>query len=218
MFATIAKNYDKGNLLLTFGIHKRWNNALVKAIGERELLLDLCAGTGEIAFGFLKKHSHAQAILLDFCPEMLQIAEKKGGSFEGRYRLVEADAQKIPLAEKSVDGVTIAYGIRNVKVPSECFHEVFRVLKQGGKFAILELTRPKSSFLYFFHRLYLRIGVPILGKLMAKNGDAYSYLSKSVQAFISPEILENQLKEAGFKEISHSPLLGGVATIITASK
>lgn len=218
MFASIAQNYDLANTTFTFGLHKKWNNALVKKIGKQELLLDLCAGTGEIAFGFLKKNLSSKAILLDFCPEMLKIAEKKGGKWEGRFSILQADAQKIPLVKESVSAVTISYGIRNVKEPEKCFKEVFRVLHPQGKFAILELTRPKSKILNFFHRLYLKLFLPFLGKLTAKNADAYRYLVQSVQNFASPDVLEKQLKSAGFQNIEKFPLLGGTATIVTAFK
>lgn len=213
MFASIAENYDRANTTFSFGLHKKWNNKLIKSVGKADTLLDLCAGTGEIGFGFLAKHPHARAILLDFCPEMLAVAKDKGSLFEGRYTLIEADAQQLPLEDHSVDAATISYGIRNVKEPLKCFKEVARVLKPGGHFAILELTRPTSSLFRLSHKAYLKFCLPLLGKLAAKNIDAYRYLSKSVEDFASPQELEKALREAHLMPVKNIPLMGGLSTI-----
>lgn len=217
MFGSIAKDYDRANTLFSFGMHKLWNRKLIRSIGGQKLL-DLCAGTGEIAFGYLGKHPKAKAILLDFCPQMLSVAKKKGTKFEGRYTLIEADAQTIPLASRSIDTVTISYGIRNVKEPLKCFEEVARILKPGGQFAILELTRPRFPFLRFAHKHYLRFVLPFLGKLAAKNGEAYRYLSNSIETFVSPEDLEKKMEQAGLQPIQKKYLTGGLATILISSK
>lgn len=218
MFASIAENYDRANTTFSLGLHKKWNRKLIKTVGKANLLLDLCAGTGEIAFGFLEKNPASQAILLDFCPEMLEIAKKKGKKFEGHYTTIEGDAQKLPFENAYVDAVTISYGIRNVQEPQKCFQEVARVLKPGGCFAILELTRPSSSFLYFSHKLYLRFFLPLLGKLAAKNIEAYRYLSQSIENFASPDEIDKWLFEAGLNPIKKISLMGGLSTILVAEK
>lgn len=218
LFASIAPNYDATNTALTFGLHKRWNKKLINSLKGATTLLDLCTGTGEIAFGFLKNNQNAEAILLDFCPEMLAIAQKKGNAFKGRFEMIQGDAQAIPLANGTVDSVSISYGIRNVKEPTKCFAEVYRVLTTGGRFGILELTRPRSSFLRAGHRLYTNTIVPLLGKLTAKNKEAYQYLSNSVDHFAPPEMVETFLKQAGFNQINRKPLMGGVVTLFSAIK
>lgn len=218
MFASIAERYDRANAAFSFGLHKKWNRALIKSVGKGDCLLDLCAGTGDIAFGYLRRNPNAQAILLDFCPEMLAVAQKKGNAFEGRFSILEADAQQIPLKAGSVDVATISYGIRNVKDPEKCFQDVYRVLRPSGQFGILELTRPASSLLQRMHRLYLRYLLPILGKWAAKNIDAYHYLAESVQTFDSAEKLKEDLYKAGFSRVTCRPLMGGIATILVAEK
>lgn len=218
LFASIAQNYDRANTTFTFGLHKHWNRRLIKAMGHSQTLLDLCAGTGEIAFGFLKRNPQARAILLDFCPEMLAIAHNKGAPFTGRFEIVQADAQAIPLSDRSVESVSISYGIRNVKDPSACFREVYRVLTRGGHFGILELTRPTTAWMRLGHRLYTRLFIPVLGKMTAKNKAAYSYLVNSVEQFASPDLLETSLKAVGFQKIRRSPLTGGIATLIECTK
>ncbi len=219
MFNDIAQQYDINNRLISFNMCKRWNRQLAqqvtKSCKEAYVLLDLCAGTGEVAFQCLKQAPNpGRAYLLDFSPEMLKLAKKKAAILplqEHQIEYLEADAQKIPLRAHSIDCATIAYGIRNVKDPAKCFQEVFRVLKPGGNFAILELTRPKNRFLKFGHQLYMRIVMPLFGK-------AYQYLCNSVDTFISPKEMEALLKTNGFNKIKSTPLAGGIATIITAHK
>lgn len=218
MFASIAQNYDVTNAAFSFGLHKLWNQQLIQELKGTKTLLDLCAGTGEIAFGYLKKNPKAEAILLDFCPEMLAIAQKKGDLFKNRFEIVQADAQAIPLADRSVDGVSIAYGIRNVSDPMRCFTEVFRVLNGGGRFAILEATRPTSWSLRKMHHVYTKLILPFIGKLTAKNREAYKYLANSVETFSTPETLETILKSVGFHQIRRQPLMGGITTLLTALK
>ena len=141
MFGKIASRYDLTNSCLSLLLHKFWNKQLVQQIKATHTLLDLCAGTGEIAFRWLKRQSTPKAaILLDFCPEMLKAAEEKVSPYltTGHHvRFVQADATDIPLSSESVDAVSIAYGIRNVVDTSLCFQEVFRVLRPQGQFLIL---------------------------------------------------------------------------------
>lgn len=217
MFATIAKRYDRTNALLSFGLYTIWNRALVKAIGARFSLLDLCAGTGDIAFAFLKKNPNASALLLDFCPEMLDVAKHKGERLKHRFQTIVADAQEIPLTQE-FDAITVAYGIRNVKNPANTFAGAFRLLKKGGVFGILELTRPTNPLLHFGHTLYLKTTLPLLGKWTGKNKEAYSYLSKSIASFSSPNELKEKLLKTGFYKVDRINLMGGSATILLAFK
>lgn len=222
MFASIAPSYDKANTLFSFGLHEVWNRKLVQEIGPAKHLLDLCAGTGEIAFRYLKSNPKGRAKLLDFCPEMLAVAEQKGKiskyGLSGRFETVVADAMDLPLSADHFDAVSIAYGIRNVKDPTICFKEVHRVLINGGKMCILELTRPTSALLRTFHRGYTHLFLPTLGKLTAKNKGAYAYLAKSVASFSPPEKLVFEIQEAGFERVQQTPLMGGIATLFSAYK
>lgn len=212
MFATIAKDYDRANLTLSLGLCKQWNKALVKKVQGANFLLDLCAGTGEIAAHFLKKNPTKEALLVDFSAEMLEIASKRG------LKTLQADACDIPLDEASFDAITCAYGVRNIINPTLCFKEAYRLLQMGGVFCILELTRPKNPLLHLSHHLYLSTIVPLLGKLVARNKKAYNYLQGSIKAFSSPDELKNLLEKVGFHSLEIEPLTGGVATIITAKK
>lgn len=226
MFNNIAQGYDITNCVISFNMFKGWNRQLAqqatKSCKGAFALLDLCAGTGEVAFQCLKNApDSSKAYLLDFSSEMLHIAKKKATALplrQHKIEYLEADAQKIPLPAHSIDCATIAYGIRNVQDPNKCFQEVFRVLKPGGNFAILELTRPYNRFLKFGHEMYMRIVMPLFGKMFTRNKQAYQYLCNSIHAFISPKEIEALLKAKGFAKIKSIPLAGGIATIITAHK
>jgi len=227
MFGSIAENYDKTNAVLSFCLHKHWNNQLVRlVIGERNpgSLLDLCCGTGEIAFSHLKKTSiPCSAYLLDFCPEMLTHARLKSKALalqvQGhKISYIQADAQEIPLGDDSIDCATMAYGVRNVQDPAKCLRDVHRVLKTGGTFGILELTQPSNPFLRAGHKVYLKTILPILGKVLTSNQAAYQYLCNSIHAFIKPVELAALLRQAGFHDVKVTSISGGVATIISGVK
>lgn len=224
MFNRIARRYELGNAVISLGTHKIWNRALIKAIYEKEnpaILLDLCAGTGDIALPYLKKKkSPTTAYLLDFSKEMLLQAKEKSGKISQIHNIhfLEADAANIPLADSSVSCVTVAYGVRNIKDRVKAFQETYRVMQSGGSFGILELTRPKYRIFRFLHRLYLKTALPTLGRLILQDKDAYRYLSSSIEQFMEPKELVKELASCGFTSIETRPLFAGVATLITARK
>lgn len=224
LFGSIAANYDKTNAILSFRLHRRWNQALIKntIVNKNSTsVADLCCGTGEIAFTWLKSANQPhQAYLIDFCPEMLACAQNKAQkiSWNQSHNIayVQADVQALPLKNDSVDCATMAYGIRNVKDPQQCFAEVRRILKPGGLLGILELTEPSNRFLRLGHKLYLKYLLPTIGKLATSNGPAYQYLSSSIGEFTKPQELKAQLIKCGFSNTRIIPLSWGIATIILA--
>lgn len=225
MFNSIAKNYDRTNAVLSFQMHKRWNAALVKQVllaEKPKTILDLCCGTGAIAFDYLRRSQNPlTAYMLDFSEEMLAQARIHADSMQlARHEInyLQADAQHIPLANSSIECATIAYGIRNVKQPQRCLEEVFRVLKSNGTFGILELTQPSNFFMKIGHSFYLKAMLPILGKLLTSNQEAYQYLCNSIPTFIPPQDLENLMQAAGFRQIKRQSLFGGVATLLIGKK
>lgn len=225
MFNSIAKQYDRTNAILSFRMYKQWNRTLInKAIipSNPEVLLDLCCGTGAIAFEYLKKiQDPLKVYMLDFSEGMLECAKLQAKKHKINYHNIhylQADAQKIPLLGNSVNCATIAYGIRNVKDPDLCFKDVYRVLKPEGTFGILELTKPCNPVLQFGHSIYLKYMLPLLGKVATSNKNAYEYLCNSIHTFIPPEKLVERMENAGFRQIKQYPLLGGVATVLVGSK
>lgn len=221
MFGSIAQQYDRTNAVLSFQLHRYWNRLLVSHVSGNSLA-DLCCGTGEIALAFLKRSQESKkAYLMDFCPEMLSCAQEKAAHLDiVRHQVdyITADVQKIPLDNLSVDCATIAYGIRNVKEPRLCIEEVYRILQTGGQFGILELTRPNNKILRKMHQLYLRYVLPIVGKCLTSNQNAYEYLCQSIHHFTDPDELVAILKKIGFVNIVKKPLTGGIATLIVANK
>ncbi len=229
LFDSIAKQYERTNAILSFNLHKRWNQLLVKEVLRNcenscpKVFLDLCCGTGAIAFELLKDTSlkNVKAYLLDFSKQMLECAKMKANTFDLKLheiKYLQADAQHIPIARDSVDCATIAYGIRNVQDPKKCLDETFRVLKKGGTFGILELTEPQNAYLKVGHSIYLRKVLPWLGKLLTSNKEAYQYLCGSIQTFIKPKSLIELMDATGFKEIRSISLLGGTATLLITRK
>lgn len=230
MFCTIAPYYDRGNAALSMQLFRLWNRRLIQEVilpHRPEHLLDLCCGTGEISFAYLRRLQekdyapNLQVTLLDFSEGMLHEAKKKEtvqDKKRARLNYVAGDAQAIPLQNCSVDVTVIAYGIRNVANPLRCLEESYRALKPGGRLGILELTRPSHPLMRWGHSLYLQTLVPLIGRLVTTHQEAYHYLSTSVETFIAREELEALLQTAGFQQIKVRPLMGGIATLFTGLK
>lgn len=226
LFSSVASRYDLTNSILSLGLHKLWNKSLVNRVLKQEHtgpLLDLCCGTGEIAYTYLKNEkNHKEIYLIDFCPEMIAKAKERANKHshikDHTLHFIEGDAQHIPLDDDSISAVTIAYGIRNVRNTHRCLKEVFRVLKPSGQLGILELTRPKNKIMKVGHKIYLNAVLPSLGRICTANKAAYEYLCRSIHTFIEPVNLQEQMHSAGFKETAVIPLTGGIAHLIVGNK
>ncbi len=226
LFTSIARRYDIGNAVLSMQLFRRWNQQLIDSVvkpTKPKLMLDLCCGTGDIAFSYLSQTQTPPdtTFMIDFCHEMLKHAKIKAEALpkgKSNIHYITGDAQDIPLPDACVDCITIAYGIRNVAIPDKCIEEAFRVLRPGGCLGILELTRPKSAFMRAGHAIYLRTIVPIVGRFLTSNRQAYDYLQKSIRHFISPDDLRHMMLNAGFSDVIITPLSGGIATIISGQK
>lgn len=226
MFASIANSYDRTNAILSFQLHRFWNRKLIQTISKQYdktpiTIADLCCGTGAITFPWLATQTTpTELFLVDFCSEMLECAKAKALNIPPQHTLsyIHADVQALPLESESLHFATMAYGIRNVASPLTCFHEVFRTLKPGGAFGILELTEPTHPLLRFGHNIYLKTALPLLGKIFSRNKEAYQYLSQSIRAFSNPLELKTLLEQAGFINITIRPLSGGIATLLFAHK
>ena len=230
LFNHIAKRYDLANSLLSFHTHAIWNQKIAREIVQKASpsnVLDLCSGTGDIAIRILhyaakNKYIIPDVHLVDFSSEMLKIAKLKAAHFakeiQDKMIFQEADVTALTYPDNSFDAATCAYGIRNVKNVPLFFQQVYRTLKPQGHLAILELTRPKNVFLKAAHDLYIRTCIPIIGKLLTSDKEAYGYLQESIRAFISPDNLAASAKDAGFKNIQVKSLSGGIATLFYMQK
>lgn len=225
MFGSIARKYDRANAILSLNMHKSWNRKLVHSMpapSDEQILLDLCCGTGDIAFSYLSTaKALQQVIMVDFCQEMLDCAIEKAKVMKydaHRLEFIQADVQSLPLRADCVTCATIAYGIRNVQDPLKCFNEVFRVMKPGGVFGILELTNPTNSIVKLGHSLYLKLILPWVGRWITSNRDAYEYLCDSIPRFVSTDSLQAMLLKAGFSSVKLTKMALGTATLLVAKK
>jgi demethylmenaquinone methyltransferase / 2-methoxy-6-polyprenyl-1,4-benzoquinol methylase len=209
MFDRIAPVYDVMNRVTTAGLDQRWRRATVRAVvrpGDR--VLDAACGTGDIAV--IAARSGATVTGLDFSPRMLERARRKGPQLEW----VEGDLLALPFPDATFDVATVGFGVRNVADMARAIAELRRVLRPGGRLAILELTRPRGP-LRWFYALWFDRTMPLLGKLLP-GGEAYTYLPASVRRFPGPDELAAQLE--GFGGVGYRLFAGGIVTLHTAVK
>jgi demethylmenaquinone methyltransferase/2-methoxy-6-polyprenyl-1,4-benzoquinol methylase len=222
MFDAIAARYDLLNHLLSLGIDRRWRARAVRELqlGEGASVLDLCTGTADLAIAAISGPRPASRVVgIDFAGEMLQVARQKLESRrERRIQLVRGDATRIPLADCCVDAVTIGFGIRNVQQPGVAAREIARVLKLGGRLAILEFGAPALPGLRGLYLFYFRRVLPLIGRLISRHSRAYSYLPASVAAFPSPDEFLRLLRESGFSDASVVRLTLGIVYLFIARK
>jgi len=222
IFSNIADRYDTFNALASMGIDRSWRSALVKAcaLTPESRVLDLAAGTGDVSLAIAEKAAPAEVVVTDFTPEMLVIAERKAGEYSGPSRLTfrEADAQDLPFGDESFDVVTVAFGVRNFPERDRNFAEVLRVLKPGGRYVILEFSRPPFAPWRGVYHVYLRGVIPAIGGVLTGDRPSFVYLNDSIRRFPTQPALAAELREAGFTAISWKNLTGGIVALHTAVK
>jgi len=222
MFASIAPKYDFANDVLSMGIHRLWRQRLVHLATPEKAssVLDLCTGTGDLAFAFARRFgSETHVIGLDFVGSMLERAvEKLQREPSGRISFLQADATAIPFPSSSFDIVCIAFGIRNIPKLDSCLSEVLRVLKPNGRFFVLEFGQVKTSGFKQIYDWYGKNIMPLIGKLITGNKAAYEYLPKTSRLFPAGEAFSQILADSGFTNVQLEPLLGGMAYIYEARR
>ena len=223
MFDAIAPRYDLLNHLLSGGLDVRWRTKAVRSLALRggETVLDLCTGTADLAIASAIASPGAAAVVgVDFAREMLRLGREKLArrGLASRIRLVQGDAMRIPLASASVDAATVAFGIRNVEQPDTAFADVFRVLRPGGRFAILEFGVPRVPGVRQAYLAYFRHVLPRVGSLISGHASAYSYLPASVGTFPEPARVMASLAATGFSQVKADSLSLGVVYLYSALK
>jgi demethylmenaquinone methyltransferase / 2-methoxy-6-polyprenyl-1,4-benzoquinol methylase len=217
MFASIAARYDLLNHLLSGNVDKRWRrlvaNSLFTTLSNREArILDVACGTGDLSLT-LFENGQAQIVGIDFCRPMLDIAASKSLRSGSRIPFVEGDALDLPFGDRSFEAATIAFGLRNLASVEAGFKELLRVLKPGGRVAVLEFSKPKAPVLRSLFKIYFTKILPLFGGLISGSKNAYQYLPDSVARFPDQKELAALMKEAGFEEISFQNLTGGIAAL-----
>jgi len=222
IFSTIAPEYDRFNALSSFGIDRHWRRKTVAMarLSRSSDVLDLAAGTGDLTLALAKRGAPAAILSTDFVPEMLEVARAKVAEYEGPTTIEFAvvDAQDIPLEDDRFDVVTVAFGVRNLPDRDANFREVYRVLKPGGRYVILEFTRPPFPPFRAIYHFYLRTVIPALGGLLTGDRPAFQYLNDTILAFPGQVALAGELHKAGFGEVTWRNLTFGVVAVHVAVK
>ena len=216
MFDKIAARYDAMNRVLSFGLDRGWRRRTVRALalGKAPRVLDLATGTGDLAVDLARMHPDAQVIGLDPSRQMLAIAERKLASrgLADRVTLVRGDAQHLPYRDAEMDAATIAFGIRNVPDRLAALGEMARVVRPGGRVAVLELGEPRRGLLARAARFHTRHVVPRLGALLS-GAREYRYLQRSIAAFPPSAEFAQLMERAGLHVLEVAPLTFGVCTL-----
>jgi demethylmenaquinone methyltransferase/2-methoxy-6-polyprenyl-1,4-benzoquinol methylase len=223
MFDAIAPRYDLLNQWLSAGFDRRWRRRAVRslALTGRETLLDLCTGTADVALAARRGAGGARRVVgVDFAAAMLEVAREKIDQAGERasIALLRGDATRLPIEAASVDALSVAFGVRNVDDPVVACREMCRVLRPGGRLAILEFAIPKLAAVRGVYLFYFTRVLPRLGKLISHHSTAYAYLPASVGAFQTPDEFARLLRDVGFVDVSATRLTFGIVYLYTATK
>tara|TARA_Y100001970_G_scaffold8767_2_gene10185 strand:+ start:20787 stop:21500 length:714 start_codon:yes stop_codon:yes gene_type:complete len=218
MFNDISGTYDLINIISSFGIDRYWRNRLINNIklNSDQNLLDVATGTGDVAFGFLKKYN-VSVTGLDIAKNMIEISNKKAKKYSGNINFIVGDAENMEFDNNKFDALTISFGFRNVGSYDTALSEFYRVLNNNGKIAILEFSKPTSRWFSPIFKFYFNKVIPIIGSLLSRK-DAYLYLPESVDYFLSRQDVCDKMKVAGFKNVRYIDYTFGVATLYIGEK
>lgn len=221
VFHSVARRYDLMNDLMSAGLHRAWKDALVNAINppksDRDFrLLDVAGGTGDIAFRVVEAGGvGTHAVILDINSGMLEVgrdrAEKRG--LEHAVTFVEANAEKLPLPDRTFDAYSIAFGIRNVPRIDTALREAYRVLRPGGHFLCLEFSSVDLPGLDKIYDLYSFNAIPAIGRVVTGDAESYRYLVESIRKFPKPEVFASMMRNAGFARVSYTRMTGGIVAL-----
>jgi len=221
IFGSVARRYDVMNDLMSGGIHRLWKREFVDRLNPRpgETVLDVAGGTGDIAFGVHERRGEATSIIVcDITQAMLEVGRDRAID-RGFLRGIEflcGDAEKLPIANASIDAYSIAFGLRNVTHIDAALAEARRVLKPGGRFFCLEFSHIVLPVLARLYDLYSFQIVPRIGALVVGNRDAYQYLVESIRRFPAQAELIDRIEAAGLERARYRNLSGGIAAIHSA--
>lgn len=213
LFGRVAQNYDFMNRLMTFGQDLRWRSEAIRQLdiqpGQR--ILDAGAGTGDISLEISNRYPQTQLVACDLTPEMIAVGKKRPGG--NQLNWVIADAQYLPFQTAAFDGVISAFLIRNVPDLIACLQEQHRVLSQGMKMVALETSPPGCGLMLPLIKFYLRVIIPLLGKILLKDAEPYMYLPQSTEEFLPAAQLAERLRMLGFDQVNYVCRMFGTMAI-----
>jgi demethylmenaquinone methyltransferase/2-methoxy-6-polyprenyl-1,4-benzoquinol methylase len=224
VFDRVAGRYDLMNDLMSGGLHRAWKAAMVQALGlprgaRRYRLLDVAGGTGDIAFRALRIGPGVEATLFDVNGAMLEVGRARAidRGLAGRLAVAQGSAEALPFADASFDGVTIAFGLRNVPRRAEALAEMRRVLRPGGRFLCLEFSPTlTAAVLRPLYEAFSFHVIPRIGEVVAGDAESYRYLVESIRRFLPPDDLADLMAAAGFGRVRWTPYSGGIANLHAA--
>ncbi|KPQ08678.1 MAG: ubiquinone/menaquinone biosynthesis methyltransferase UbiE [Saliniramus fredricksonii] len=219
VFRSVARRYDIMNDLMSAGLHRPWKDAMATALSPSRTRpfkhLDVAGGTGDIAFRILDRGgAQTHVTVLDINGDMLDVGrERVPARHAGQVDFVEANAEDLPFEDKSFDGYTIAFGIRNVPRMERALSEAFRVLRPGGRFLCLEFSKVDMPGLDKVYDLYSFNVIPQMGKMVTGDAESYRYLVESIRRFPSPGLFAQMIEEAGFRRVTWKAMTGGIVCL-----
>ncbi len=215
MFSSIAPNYDRTNTALSLGVHHLWRTITVRESGAKpgDEVLDCATGTGDLAIAFKKTVGSGRVVGTDFCADMLSFAPGKANAMSLDIAFEVADAMDLPYADATFDIASISFGIRNVDDPSRCLAEMARVVRPGGRVVVLEFGQPKG-IMGLSYRWYSRHVIPVVGKMLTGNREAYAYLPETAAAFPCREAFLDLMRGTNrYASVRYRALTGGIAFV-----
>lgn len=213
MFSLLAGRYDLINDVMSAGLHRKWKRDTVRLALEgktgRIRVLDLCCGTGDLAFLAEAASSGAAVTGADFTFPMLRIARKRRMAANGRSRFAQADALRLPFRSGAFDALTIGYGLRNVADLERALAEMRRVLAPGGRAVVLDFGKPSNRLAALLYRGFLRTVMPLMGWLFHRDPETYLYIPESLRSFPAQKGIEEMMRRTGFVSVRYENRLLG---------
>lgn len=214
-FDAIARRYDLANRVLSLGFDSLWRKEAVRALGPRERVLDLCAGTLRLGEGYLKRFG-GQVVALDFSLTMLREGLRRY-SKDGLLPLC-GDALRLPFPDETFPGAMVAFGLRNLTDPFLGLRELYRVLQPGGRLVVLEFGWPRLGLLGRLYRFYISYVVPSVGGFITGRRDIYHHLFRSIATFPSRQEVLGEMVRVGFEEVQARDLTWGICVLYEGEK
>ena len=214
LFARIARRYDFLNDLQSFGLHRCWKRRVVElaAIRPGQRALDLCCGTGDIAFALARRG--AETIGLDFSPQMLEVAARRNSTRSITHlKFMPGDAQQLPFPDRSFDVVTVGYGLRNLTSWKRGVEEMWRVARPGARLIVLDFGKPPNALWRAVYFTHLRLSVPLIGLLFCGNAQAYAYILESLKHYPAQLAVAEKMRALKLENVRVINLLGGAMAI-----